>query len=40
MDIPHHFVSNGRWYSMWFLMVEEIYPLEYGSPNIWLISPK
>jgi hypothetical protein len=33
-------ISNGRWYAMWFLTVEEIFPLEDGSPEVWLRSPK
>jgi hypothetical protein len=40
MDIPHHVISNGRWYTMWLLMVEEICPLEDGSLEVWLRNPK
>jgi hypothetical protein len=40
MDIPLHVVSNGRWYAMWFLMVEELFPLEFGSPEEWLRIPQ
>jgi hypothetical protein len=38
MDVPHHVVSSGRWYATWFLTVEEIFPLEYGSLELWLRS--
>jgi hypothetical protein len=46
MQNPHRWIflimsiSNGRWYTTWFLMVEEIFPLEDGSPKVWLRSPK
>jgi hypothetical protein len=33
-------ISNSRWYATWFLTVEEICPLEDGSPKVWLRSPK
>jgi hypothetical protein len=39
MDIPHHVISNGRWYVTWFLTVKEIFPLEDGSPEVWLRIP-
>jgi hypothetical protein len=39
MDIPHHAISNGRCYAMWFLTIEELLPLEVGSPEEWLKSP-
>jgi hypothetical protein len=28
IDIPHHVVSNGRWYVTWFLIVEDIFLLK------------
>jgi hypothetical protein len=28
IDSPHQVISNGRWHAMWFLMVEEIFPLK------------
>jgi hypothetical protein len=34
MDIPHHVVSNGRWYITWFLTVEEIFPLKDEAPKV------
>jgi hypothetical protein len=40
MDSSRHVISNGRWYATWFLMVEELWPHEVGSPEEWLRSPK
>jgi hypothetical protein len=40
MDIRRHFVSNGRWYTTWFLTVEKIFPIEDEAPKLWLRSPK
>jgi hypothetical protein len=39
MDIPHRVISIGRWFSLYFLMVEEICSLEVGSPEEWLRRP-
>jgi hypothetical protein len=45
MQNPHRwivlimFISNGRWYAMWFLTVEELCPHEVESPEEWLRSP-
>jgi hypothetical protein len=45
MKNPHRWIvlvimfPNGRWYTTWFLMVEELFPLELGSPEEWLRSP-
>jgi hypothetical protein len=33
MDGPHHVVSNGRWYTTWFLTVEKLYPLKDEAPK-------
>jgi hypothetical protein len=40
MDTPHHDVSNYKWYTMWFLTVEEICPLKYGIHEVWLRTHK
>jgi hypothetical protein len=43
IDSPHQVISNGRWHTTWFLMVEEIFPLKDDhvkfSPK-WLRSYK
>jgi hypothetical protein len=31
MDSPHHTISKGRWYVMWFLTVEKLCPLKDES---------
>jgi hypothetical protein len=40
MDIPHHAISNGIWYTTCFFTVKDICPLEDGIPEVWLRSPK
>jgi hypothetical protein len=39
MDSPRHVVSGDRWYTTWFLMIEELWISEVGSPEEWLRSP-
>jgi hypothetical protein len=39
MDSPCHAISNSRWYATWFLMVEDICPLEYGKPQSMVKKP-
>jgi hypothetical protein len=39
MDNNHHVVSNGRWYSTWFLTIEKLWSLEGGSPEECLRIP-
>jgi hypothetical protein len=39
MDIPHHVVSDDRWYATWFLTVEELWPCEVKIPKEWLRHP-
>jgi len=41
IDSSHHVISNGRWHTMWFLMIENLhYPIvedpKYGqeAPNL------
>jgi hypothetical protein len=31
MDIPHHVIPNGRWYTTWFITVEKLCPLKEES---------
>jgi hypothetical protein len=31
MDILPHAISNNRWYSMWFLTVEKLFPFKYEA---------
>jgi hypothetical protein len=33
MDSPHHVISNGRWYTTWFLTVEKLCPLKDEAPK-------
>jgi hypothetical protein len=33
IDIPHQSISNGRWNSTWFLIVDEIFPLKDDHIN-------
>jgi hypothetical protein len=33
IDIPRQDVSNGRWHSMWFLMIENLFPLKDEAPK-------
>jgi hypothetical protein len=35
IDSPHHSISNDMWHTMWFLMVDKLFPLKYESlkPN-------
>jgi hypothetical protein len=33
IDSPCQAVSNGKWHATWFLMVEELCPIKYESPN-------
>jgi hypothetical protein len=33
IDNPHQAISNGRWHATWFLIVEDLFPLKYGSPK-------
>jgi hypothetical protein len=40
MDITLYSISNGICYSKWFLIVEEIFPLEDGILEVWLRTPK
>jgi hypothetical protein len=33
IDSPHQVVSNDRWHTTWFLMVEKLFPLKYEAPK-------
>jgi hypothetical protein len=35
MDSPHHFVFVDRLYTMYFLIVEELWPCEVINPEEW-----
>jgi hypothetical protein len=33
IDNSHQYVSNGRWYTTRFLMVDKLFPLKYKAPK-------
>jgi hypothetical protein len=33
VDSPRQSISNGRWYTMWFLMIDKLFPLKDEAPK-------
>jgi hypothetical protein len=40
IDSPRQAISNGRWHAMWFLTVEELFPLKDEAPKYGQEAPE